>query len=121
MAAESLTALLQRSSIEDHEEVLNACNAALAKSKTDIHAQHVKVVALLKLDRYEDALRVLEEAGDALKSRAAFEYAYALYKCGHLEEAADVAARLTERGPQHVLAQAVGISISSNSPRWDPV
>ncbi|KKA22547.1 Signal recognition particle protein [Rasamsonia emersonii CBS 393.64] len=106
-SVQSLSTLLQRASIEDHEEVLKACNAALKKSKNDVHAQHAKAVALLKLDRYDDALRVLEEGGDALKKRASLEYAYALYKCGKWSEAADVAARLgSGRGAKHVEAQA---------------
>lgn len=105
---QSLAALLQRATIDDHEEVLKSCNAALKKSKTDIHAQHVKAVALLKLDRYEDCLRIIEEGGDALKQRASLEYAYALYKVGKLSEALDVAAKLcTGRGAKHVEAQAV--------------
>ncbi|KAL1969262.1 hypothetical protein VTN77DRAFT_9454 [Rasamsonia byssochlamydoides] len=106
-SVQSLSTLLQRSSIEDHEEVLKSCNAALKKSKNDIQAQHVKAVALLKLDRYDDALRVLEEGGDALKKKASLEYAYALYKCGRLSEAADFAARFgSGRGAKHVEAQA---------------
>lgn len=105
---QSLAALLQRATIDDHEEVVKSCNAALKKSKNDIHAQHVKAVALLKLDRFEDCLRVIEEGGDALKKRASLEYAYALYKTGKLSEALDVAARLcTGRGAKHLEAQAV--------------
>lgn len=106
----SLTSLLQRTTIEDHEEVLQSSNAALAKSKSDLYAQHVKVVALLKLDRYEHSLRVFEESGDALKRRASLEYAYALYKCGQLEKAVDVVARVGDgRGAKHLEAQAVCI------------
>ncbi|KAJ9211482.1 hypothetical protein DTO166G4_6903 [Paecilomyces variotii] len=104
---QSISSLLQRATIEDHEEVLKTCNAALKKSKNDTQAQHVKVVALLNLDRYDDALRVIEEGGDALKKRAALEYAYALYKSGKLSEAVDVAARSgAGRGAKHVEAQA---------------
>jgi hypothetical protein len=61
-----LAALLKRATLDDHEEVLHAADAALAKKTTpgggddDIGALHAKVVALLKLDRYEDALRTLE-------------------------------------------------------------
>ncbi|OJZ87643.1 hypothetical protein ASPFODRAFT_131573 [Aspergillus luchuensis CBS 106.47] len=107
MAAQSLSSLLQRASIDDHEEVLQSCNAALAKSKSDLHAQHIKAVALLKLDRYADCLRVFEEAGDGLKNRAALEYAYALYKCGQLDPAIEVVSRVAgERGALHLEAQA---------------
>jgi hypothetical protein len=108
MATQSLSSLLQRASIDDHEEMLSSANAALAKSKSDINAQHVKVVALLKLDRYEDCLRVFEESGDALKKKAALEYAYALYKHGQPDEAINVVSLLARgRGANHLEAQAV--------------
>lgn len=109
--AKALTALLQRTSIEDHEEVLKACNASLKISKGDLELQHVKFVALLKLDRYDDALRVLEEGGDRLKPRVPIERAYALYKIGEFEEAKDLARSVSEeRGARHVEAQAVRFS-----------
>jgi len=108
MVAQALSSLLQRASIDDHNEVLSSADDILAKSKSDLHAQHVKVVALSKLDRYEDSLRVFEEAGDALKKRAPLEYAYALYKSGKVEEAIDVITRLGGgRGASHLEAQAV--------------
>ena len=107
-AAKELSALLQRSSIDDHEEILKACNAALKTSKSDPDLLHVRLVALLKLDRYEDALRTLEESGDKLKEKAKFERAYALYKTGQLNEAKILAKSVLEnRGVQHVEAQAV--------------
>ncbi|KAJ5427879.1 Tetratricopeptide-like helical [Penicillium cf. griseofulvum] len=84
MVAQSLASLLQRASIDDHEEVLQSCNAVLTKSKADLQAQHMKVVALLKLDRYEEALKTFPgSGGDTLKQRAGLEYAYASYN--HLE------------------------------------
>ncbi|KAF6234592.1 hypothetical protein HO173_007218 [Letharia columbiana] len=106
-AANTLSALLQRTSIDDHEEVLKACNASLKHSKGDLELQHVKFVALVKLDRYNDALRVLEEGGDRLKQRVPTERAYALYKIGDFEEAKIAAKRISEeRGARHVEAQA---------------
>ena len=107
----TLSALLQRTSINDHEEVLKACNAASKQSKGDLELQRIKFVALLKLDRYDDALRVLEEGGDRLKQRVPTERAYALYKVGDFEEAKNLAKRvLEERGARHVEAQAVYVS-----------
>ncbi|KAJ6127288.1 hypothetical protein N7523_002900 [Penicillium sp. IBT 18751x] len=106
MVAQSLSSLLQRASIDDHEEVIHSCNETLAKSKTDIHAQHIKVIALLKLDRYEDALQVLEAGGDTLKQQAGLEYAYALYKCAKLEQALEAVTRAgSSRGASHLEAQ----------------
>ena len=106
--AKTLSALLQRTSIDDHEEILKACNASLKQSKGDLELQQVKFVALLKLDRYDDALRVLEEGGDRLKQRVPTERAYALYKVGDFEEAKNIAKHISgERGARHVEAQAV--------------
>ncbi|KAJ5105313.1 hypothetical protein NUU61_002660 [Penicillium alfredii] len=106
MVAQSLASLLQQATIDDHEEVLQSCNAVLSKSQSDLDAQHIKVVALLKLDRFEDCVRVVEAGGDALKKRAGLEYAYALYKIGKLEEAtAAVARAAASRGTSHLKAQ----------------
>ena len=114
MVAQSLSSLLQRASIDDHEEVIQSCNEALAKSKNDLVAQHIKVIALLKLDRYDDALRVLEAGGDNLKKQAGFEYAYVLYKSGKLEEALEAVSQAgSSRGASHLEAQVVcSISLS---------
>ncbi|KAI9803323.1 MAG: hypothetical protein M1825_002114 [Sarcosagium campestre] len=105
--AKSLESLLKQATLEDHEDVLKAANAKLKKSKTDLDVLHVKVVALLKLDRYEDALHVLESGGDKLKARAQLETAYALYKIGEWREADNIARNgADERGLRHVEAQA---------------
>lgn len=107
----SLSTLLNRTTLDDHEEVLKACNASLKQSKGDLEALHVKAVALLKLDRYTDALRIFEEGGDKLKERGLLERAYALYKVGDLEAAKRFAKSVSDnRGARHVEAQAVGDS-----------
>ncbi|KLJ09933.1 signal recognition particle subunit SRP72 [Blastomyces silverae] len=107
MATQRISALLQRSTIDDHEEVIKACNAVLKTSKNDLNALHVKTVALVKLDRFEDAIRVIEDGGDALKKKAPLEWSYALYKVGELEDAIKLAASVgTGRGGKHVEAQA---------------
>ena len=110
--ASVLSSLLQRSSIEDHEEVVKACNAALRESKTDGATQQVKVVALLHLNRFDDAIRLFEEGGEKLKSRAQLEYAYTLYKTGQLEQAEQIAGKLDSRGAKHLEAQAVRTNLS---------
>jgi signal recognition particle subunit SRP72 len=107
-SVQSLSTLLQRSTVVDHEEVVRACNAVLKNSKHDIGTQHIKVVALLKLERFEDVIRVIEEGGEPLKMRAPLEWSYALYKTGKLNEAVEVAASSgMGRGAKHVEAQAV--------------
>ncbi|KAK8254089.1 hypothetical protein IWZ00DRAFT_218870 [Phyllosticta capitalensis] len=112
MAAKSsdLSALLARLDLNDgtvdHDKILQAVNAQLAKSKNNVDLQHIRAVALLKLDRFDDALRQFEQGGDKLKQKAPLEYAYALYKTGKLDEASKVASGSSGRGINHVLAQA---------------
>lgn len=62
-------------------------------------------MALLKLDRFSDALRALDDGGDKLAERCMFEKAYALYKTGELEEAYRLAQKGDKRGLKHVAAQ----------------
>lgn len=102
----TLAAILKKTHIEDDEEVLKAANNALKQNQGDIVALHVKVVALLKLDRYDDALHALNSGGEKLKERAALEHAYALYKSGNPAAAAELAQKGSRRGLQHVEAQA---------------
>lgn len=84
----ALAKLLGASSIDDHDEVLKAANAAIKASKgADLNAQHTRVVALLKLDRFDDALRAIADAGSALESKIPLEKAYALYKTGQHDKA----------------------------------
>ena len=105
---QSLSTLLHRSNLDDHEEVLRVCNAALKKSKTDVATQQTKAIALLKLDRYDDAARFFEEAGDDLKNVAKLEHAYTLYKTGKLHEAAELASQIDQqRAARHIEAQSV--------------
>lgn len=106
-ATPSLASLLSQATLADHEEYLRAANAALKTSKHDLRAQHTRVVALLKLDRYEDAVRAVEEGGDALKNAAGLEYSYGLYKTGKLTDAITTARDLEGRGARFVEAQAL--------------
>jgi signal recognition particle subunit SRP72 len=86
VSTKSLSSLLAQASIEDHDEVLQATDATLKKSKGDQDAQHVKAIALLHLDRYEDALEVFEAAKAELAGAAGPD---------------------AGRGTKHMLAQAV--------------
>lgn len=103
----TLTALLRSSTIDDHEEVLKTCNAVLKSSKGNQEALHTRAVALLKLDRYEDALRALDDGGDKLAERCVLEKAYALYRLGDYSDADQVLKSngLKSRGIKHVAAQ----------------
>ncbi|KAM0517820.1 hypothetical protein ACHAPE_004798 [Trichoderma viride] len=103
----ALSALLRAADIEDHEQILNAANAALKADKNDHDAEHTKVVALLKLDRFDDALRLMSGGGIKLQATCYLEQAYALYKTGKLTEASDLLETrgLEKRSLQHVAAQ----------------
>ncbi|KAI0200979.1 hypothetical protein F4808DRAFT_134947 [Astrocystis sublimbata] len=85
--AAALTSLLRAATIQDHDEAVKVANAAIKASKGDLEAHHTRVVALLNLDRFDDALRALAEGGNALEARCLLEKAYAQYKTGHLQEA----------------------------------
>jgi signal recognition particle subunit SRP72 len=100
-----LAGLLKKATIEDHEEILKASSAALKKSRTDVQAQHAHAVALLKQDRYDEALRFIQDCGQPLQERAALEHAFVLYKTGQWEEALNTLEGASGRGAQHLEAQ----------------
>jgi signal recognition particle subunit SRP72 len=105
--AAALASLLRTSSIDDHEEVLKAANAAIKASKTNLHAQQTRVVALLKLDRFGDALRAIAEGGNKLENECLVEKAYALYKSGQLVDAEKAIKSVSPitRATRHLAAQ----------------
>ncbi|KAK2728578.1 signal recognition particle protein [Colletotrichum kahawae] len=103
--AANLSALLRSASIQDHEEVLKVANASIKDSKTDWTAHRTRVVALLKLDRFDDALRAIADGGDKLQDACVLEKAYALYKTGQLQAAREIANSRSQRSFRHVAAQ----------------
>ena len=112
-AVTALNSLLRGATISDDAEALQLANAAIKSSKLNspdlLTAQHARVVALLKLDRFDDALRALAEGGSALEKICVMEKAYGLYKTGDLD-AADAVLRGAgigpeQRGLKHVAAQ----------------
>ena len=109
-AIAALNSLLRRTTVEDHGEALKLAIAAIkaAKGNRDdlVTAQHTRVVALLKLDRFEDALRAIAEGGTALEKLCLLEKSYALYKTGELEAAQALLQNAGDgRGIKHVAAQ----------------
>lgn len=115
-SSDSLESLLKQLSLDDenadHEEILKHANHVLKSSKGNLRALHTRVVALLNLDRHDDALLVFNSPdGDKIKDAAVLEYAYCLYKCGKLQEAVELAqkAGLQGRALKHIAAQAVSL------------
>jgi signal recognition particle subunit SRP72 len=108
-SGQSLATLLKKTHISSPEDILKSANVAIKQNKTDVMALHVRIVALLKLERYEDVLRAYEDAGDKFKQHAPLEYAYALYRCDKLEEAQKIVEKSgsQDRGLLHVAAQSV--------------
>ena len=105
-----MSGLLQQTSGIDHEEVLKACNATLKTSPHDIEVLQTKAVALLNLERYDDALRILDHGGQDLQHRTRFEKAYALYKTGELDAAKELSKSILDSiGAKHVEAQAASV------------
>ncbi|KAK0626663.1 hypothetical protein B0T14DRAFT_111939 [Immersiella caudata] len=109
-AIAALNSLLRRTTVEDHNEALRLANTAIkaAKGNSDdlATAQHTRVVALLKLDRFQDALRAVSEGGDALQKLCVLEKSYALYKNGELDAAEELLQSAgAGRGMKHVAAQ----------------
>ncbi|PHH79749.1 hypothetical protein CDD80_3869 [Ophiocordyceps camponoti-rufipedis] len=106
-AAAALSALLRSASLDDHDEILKAANAAIKANKSNQVAQRTRVVALLKLDRFQDAIDAIREGGEKLEAVCHLEKAYSLYKTGQLDEASAVidSAGSDTRSLKHVAAQ----------------
>ena len=102
----SLNSLLNRASLDDHDALLDASEKVLKSSTSDSQAQQIKAVALLKLERYTDALTFFEQS-TTLQSEIPEAYAYCLYKNGKFEQAVKVASAADEtRGALHLVLQA---------------
>lgn len=101
-----LPSLLKRSTITDHDEALKASDVALKSSSNDTQAQQTKAIALLKLERYADALKHFEDSS-SLQQAIPEAYAYCLYRSGKFEEAVKVVSAVQDsRGAQHITLQA---------------
>jgi len=101
-----LASLLKKTTIDDHDAILQASEQTLKSSKGDAQAKQAKAIALLKLERYADALKCFDESQD-LQKELPEAYAYCLYKRGNFEDAARIAGAVEDsRGAQHIALQA---------------
>ncbi|RKF63295.1 Signal recognition particle subunit SRP72 [Erysiphe neolycopersici] len=103
--AARLTALLGKISVVDNEEALDVASKALKASKENSDALHTKVVALIKLERFEDALQALNNGRQNTLALCTLEKAYALYKMGKLTEAELLLSEANKRALKHLAAQ----------------
>lgn len=102
----SLSSLLGRATLDDHDALLAASENTLKTSSSDSQAQQTKAVALLKLERYADALAYFQKS-KTLQDAIPEAYAYCLYRSGLFEEAVKVASAAKDsRGAQHLILQA---------------
>lgn len=129
-ATATLTNLLSKTTLIDHHEALAAATAVLSSKPQDPIAQRTRIVALLKLDRFNDALRALDQGGDKLAAECVLERAYALYKTGQTSEAnlpvgrdahevrglKHVAAQVAYRGERFLKAQDVYAELAQETP-----
>ena len=101
-----IRAQLVRDGDVDHQEIIKLCNAALKGAKKSPEVTQCKIIALLKLDRFDEAVKLYEASGSDLKQTAQLEYAYALYKSGQLEMARDATRNVETPAARHLEAQA---------------
>lgn len=102
----SLASLLKKSTLDDHEALLLASEEVLQSSPTDSQALQVKAIALVKLERYADALKQFSQT-QSLQADLPEAYAYCLYRSGNFEDAVKAASSVKgSRGAQHVTLQA---------------
>lgn len=114
--AAALSALLRASTIQDHEEILKAANAAIKADRTDFTSQHTRVVALLKLDRFDDVVRSVDEGGTKLQGACGLEKTYALYKLGRLD---DALASLKQTGLERRSLNHLAAQVAYRAERFD--
>ncbi|KAK6341257.1 Signal recognition particle core component [Orbilia brochopaga] len=107
----SLAVLLKSLSLEDahdHEEILRTANNIL-KSNPDPQTLRTRIVALIKLERYDEAIKSLEQTNGS--AGLELEHAYCLYKQGDLQGALSISpdgatTERRQRALKHLQAQA---------------
>ncbi|KAJ3298444.1 Signal recognition particle core component [Borealophlyctis nickersoniae] len=79
-------------SSEEYDNIVKICDKISRTVKNDPDVLHSKVVALIRLERYTDALTVLEASNLPVEVREdhQFEKAYCLYRANRLSESLDL-------------------------------
>src|SRR6266496_3976057 len=111
MSNASLSELFSRltlaASSNDFERVLAISNEMLESSSNDTRAAKQKIIALIKLDKYKDALDFLNECTFLNEKDTILERGFCLYKLGKGNEAKQVLEEGSGRAVQHVRTQNV--------------
>jgi len=106
--ANMLSQLTIAAAMDDYEKAVKVATDVLAAEPTNAHAARQKAIALIKLDKYKDALAFLDQAATFLNAQeVVLERGYCLYKLGRGEEAIHVLKMGSGRAVQHVQAQNV--------------
>jgi len=111
--AELFSRLTLAASSNDFERLLAISNEMLESSPKDSRAAKQKIIALIKLDKYKDALSFLDECTFLSKKDTILERGFCLYKLGKGSEAHRVLEEGSGRAVQHVRAQNVLYSVRS--------
>jgi tetratricopeptide (TPR) repeat protein len=102
-----LSQLTLAAAADDHEKAVKVATDVLSADPTNAHAAKQKALALIKLDKYKDALAFLDEATFLNSAEMVLERGFCLYKLGKGDEAIEVLKGNSGRAVQHVLAQNV--------------
>lgn len=94
-------------SSNDFERALEISNQLLKASPNDSRAAKQKIIALIKLDKYNDALAFLEECTFLNRKDTILEKGFCLYKLGKGSDAQKILEEGSGRAIQHVRAQNV--------------
>jgi hypothetical protein len=105
--SELLSRLSLAASSNDFDRLLQVSNDVLKSSSTNALAAKQKILALIKLDKYKDALTFLEESTFLDRKEIVLEHGFCLYKLGRGIEAEKVLEQGSGRAVEHIQAQNV--------------
>jgi predicted Zn-dependent protease len=105
--ADLFSKLSLAASSNDYDRVLDLADQLLKSSPADSRAAKEKITALIKLDRYKEALTFLAESTFLTDQETVLERGFCLYKVGKCVEAAEVLKTASGRAADHIRAQNV--------------
>nr|XP_018915440.1 PREDICTED: signal recognition particle subunit SRP72 [Bemisia tabaci] len=82
-----LSELVKFGASEEYERALKTANKVLQQQPNEENALGYKIICLIHLSRFQDALQVLKQAPKQISEKLLFEKAYCQYKQGAVQEA----------------------------------